>query len=313
MKISYATHTAWSNPGSFRSRLYGLPDAPRKLADVLENFMIHHGTAHLLDVSVPEFAEIDRSLRTVERLLSAAIVRDRRPLSVQRDLSAYLYVGSRDFALMAASVLRSNGIEARLRAGFADYFKTGWWEEHWLCEYRWEGEWKLLDAQLGWRARGAYGIDFEVDDVPRNRFLSAGQLWLAIREGKIRAACCGQFRTGISGIWLPAASILKDTATLCGIEPLPTDHWGPAIDFSRNRAVSVKAYEELDALAQTFMDPPQSPFEARSLVAKFPWAKPGSAITNIVDDVPHDVFVHSQPTVRPVHVYARIQEARANS
>ncbi|MCP4314482.1 MAG: hypothetical protein GY789_00205 [Hyphomicrobiales bacterium] len=313
MKISYATHTAWSNPGSFRSRLSELPDAPRLLADVLENFMIHHGTAHLLDIRVPEIAKFDRRYRTVERLLSAAVMRDRRPLNAQRELSDYLYVGSREFALIAACILRSTGAEARLRVGFVDYFRENHWEEHWLCEYWAEGAWKLLDTQLGWRARGAYGIKFAADDVPQDRFMSASQLWNAIRSGKIKAAQCGQHRAGISGVWLPAASIMKDVATLCGFEPLPTDYWGPAIAFSRNRAVPVRDYDELDALALSFSEAPRSPFEARALAEKYPWSIPGSAITNVIDELPFDLPVGRQPVVRHFHVHARIQEARANS
>ena len=120
-------------------------------------------------------------------------------------------------------------------SAYVDYFKADHWEEHWLCEYWSDGAWKLLDAQLGWRARGAYAIKFASDDVPRERFLSASQLWQAIRSGRIKAAQCGKYRSGTSGIWLPASSIMKDVATLCGYEPLPTDYWGPAIAFNRNR------------------------------------------------------------------------------
>ncbi len=311
MKISYATHTVWSNPGSFRNRLPELPDTPDRMADVLENFMIHHSTAHLLDIRIPDAADFDRRTRTVERLLSTAVMRDRRYLSVQRELSDYLFVGSREFALLAASVLRSNGVEARLRVGFVDYFKTDHWEEQWLCEYWTRDGWKLLDAQLGWRARGAYGIDFPSEDVPEGRFLSAGQLWHAIRSGEIRAAQCGRHRDGITGVWLPAACMLKDVATLCGFEPLATDHWGPATAFSRNRAVSVRDYAELDSLADLFADAPRSPFEARSLAERFSWALPGSAIMNEVDEMPIERVFGRRP-VRHAHLHARIQEARAN-
>lgn len=311
MKISYATHTAWSNPGSFRSRLSELADTPRLFADELENFMIHHGTAQLLDIRMPDMTQFDRRSRTVERLLSTAVMRDRRALTVQRELSDYLFVGSREFALIAACILRSTGAEARLRVGYVDYFKADHWEEHWLCEYWTDGAWKLLDAQLGWRARGAYAIKFASDDVPRERFLSASQLWLAIRSGQIKAAQCGKYRSGTSGIWLPASSIMKDVATLCGYEPLPTDYWGPAIAFSRNRAVPVRDYDELDAIAEAFADAPRSPFEARAVAEQYPWSIPGSAITNVIDEMPFDQMV-ARPVVRHYHLHARIQEARAN-
>lgn len=277
MEISYATHTAWSNPGSFRHRLDELPSTPRDLADVFENFMIHHDVARLLSEANPRYADSDRALRTVERLLGAAFARDRRTLLARRYIPAYLNVTSRDFALIATSVLRSNGIEARVRVGFANYFRVDHWEDHWLCEYRTGDEWRLLDAQLGWRARQALGIGFAVHDVPRDRFLSASQLWLAIRSGNIKAANCGRYHNRTRGAWLPAVNLFKDVAALCGVEALPSDYWGPAVEFSRNRAVSVKAYEELDLLAGAFEDVPQSPWEARARVARYPWANPFDA------------------------------------
>lgn len=205
--MRYAEHTAWSDPGSLSERLAALPTAPRDLADALENFVIHHAAARFLKFGVPDYAEPDRNLRTVERLLGTAFERDSRSLLEQRALSAYLYGTCHDFALIAASVFRSRGIEARLRVGFVDYFRKGHWEDHWLCEYRANGAWRLLDAQLGRRAREGHRIGFEIGDVPRRHFRSGCELWLAIREGEIDPAICGLSYAGISGDWFPASSV----------------------------------------------------------------------------------------------------------
>ncbi|MEM6463474.1 MAG: hypothetical protein AAF724_16330 [Pseudomonadota bacterium] len=311
MKISYATHTVWSNPGFHRSTLFELPDTPDRIADALENFMIHHATAQLLEIRVPEIARRDRQCQSVERLLDAALSRNRGNVRTQRALGEYLYVGSREFALTAASILRSLGIEARLRVGFVDYLSHGYWKKHWLCEYRADNSWKLLDAQLGWRARGAYRIRFGSADVPRDRFLSSSEIWQEIRSGQIKATECGHHVGETGGVWLPAVGMLKDAAALSGFEPVANDNWGPAVAFSRDRAVSLQDYDKLDALAVAFADPPQSPFEARAVAKAFPWSVPGSAITNSVDEVPLEHVV-TRRVVRPYHVHARIQEARAN-
>ncbi|WP_136656314.1 transglutaminase domain-containing protein [Nitratireductor sp. XY-223] len=313
MDISYATHTAWSNPGLFRRRLDELPLDPQGLADVLENFMIHHDVVRLLQLGTPRYAMSDHNMRTVERMLSTALRRDRRSLLVPRDIPAYLHVSARDFALIATSVFRSSGIEARVRVGFADYFRMGHWEDHWLCEYRTDCGWRLFDAQLGWRARQALGISFPIHDVPRSRFLSGGDLWLAIRSGEIKAAKCGRYHSGIRGAWLPATNILKDIATLCGVEPLPSDYWGVAEEFSRNKAVSVKAYEELDALARAFSDMPQSPWEARALVSQFPWANPIDANVSSDEAVVSDKQIIALPAWRHVSAPAPLTQATANN
>ncbi|MFJ3223836.1 hypothetical protein ACIPJS_10740 [Streptomyces sp. NPDC086783] len=34
------------------------------------------------------------------------------------------------------SLLRATGTPARARCGFADHFTAGWYEDHWVTEYR---------------------------------------------------------------------------------------------------------------------------------------------------------------------------------
>ncbi|WP_108882467.1 transglutaminase domain-containing protein [Anderseniella sp. Alg231-50] len=281
--MSYSQHTAWSDPGPFAGSLNDLPADPGQLANCLENFLIHHAAARSLNFGVPDYAESDRNLRTVERLLQTAMDRDNRPLTEHRKLPAYLYGSCHDFTLIAASKFRSQGIDARLRVGFVDYFRKDRWEDHWLCEYRKDGEWRLLDAQLGMRARQGHGIEFDITDVPRSRFKSGCELWLAIRGGEIDPATCGLFYAGISGHWFPASNVLKDAATLAAIEPLPWDYWGPAREFSRDRAVSEEAQAQLEQLARRFVPAPSSPEEASSMLEDFDWARPTREVLSFAD------------------------------
>ena len=48
------------------------------------------------------------------------------------------------------AMLRAQGTPARARCGFGGYFGTGWFEDHWVCEY-WDSgrqRWLLIDAQI---------------------------------------------------------------------------------------------------------------------------------------------------------------------
>lgn len=281
--MSYSQQTAWSDPGRFADCLDDLPADPGELADCLENFLIHHAAARFLNFGVPEYAETDRNLRTVERLFKTAMERDNRPFSAHRQLPAYLYGSCHDFVLIAASKFRSLGIEARLRVGFVDYFRANRWEDHWLCEYRTDEGWRLLDAQLGLRARQGHGIDFDITDVPSSRFKTGCEMWLAIRNGEIDPQTCGLFYAGISGHWFPASNVLKDVATLAATEPLPWDYWGPARDFSRKRTVNEATQLQLEKLAQSFIPAPDSPRKACSVLAGFDWAKPTETVLSFVD------------------------------
>lgn len=281
--MSYSQQTAWSDPGPFADGLDDLPAHPGELADCLENFLIHHAAARFLNFGVPDYAETDRNLRTVERLFQTAKERDNRPFTAHRQLPAYLYGSCHDFVLIAASKFRSLGIEARLRVGFVDYFRENRWEDHWLCEYRTNDGWRLLDAQLGMRARQGHGITFDVTDVPRSRFKTGCEMWLAIRNGDIDPQTCGLFYAGISGHWFPASNVLKDVATLAATEPLPWDYWGPARDFSRKRTVNEATQLQLEKLAQSFIPTPESPRDACSVLEDFDWAKPTTTVLSFVD------------------------------
>lgn len=52
--------------------------------------------------------------------------------------------------VLLAAMLRTQGVPARARCGFAGYFTPGKFEDHWVCEY-WdaaEKRWILVDAQI---------------------------------------------------------------------------------------------------------------------------------------------------------------------
>jgi hypothetical protein len=213
-------HTWWSGPGT-GVRLQALSDEPAVIADSMERFVIHHAVARQIGVGVPAHAEADRSLRRTFFLLGEALRRDSRSLSDRRDIADYLFVTCRDFALVAISILRERGIPARLRAGFASCFTRGVWEHHYVCEYQANGEWALLDAQLGPIARTGLRIPFNIAAVPASGFRPAAAIWRAVRAGEVNAATCGLPNAGIAGEWWIASSVIRDAAALAGIECLP--------------------------------------------------------------------------------------------
>lgn len=266
--------TEWSDPGAHHARLSELPSEPAAIADALEEFVIHHAVARQIGFPVPAYAEDDRSLRRSALLLDTLLQRDARPLSIHRDLPDYLYVTCRDFALLAITALRAQGIPARLRAGFASYFNKGHWEDHYICEYQRDGQWAVLDAQLGPRARAGMRIPFDIANVPSSGWRSAASVWRAVRIGEIDAATCGLTYANIVGEWWIASSVIRDAAALAGIECLPWDDWGPAIAFRATRGVTPEQAHDIDALAQALDPAPPDRNAAQAVLAKFPWAAP---------------------------------------
>lgn len=282
-------HTDWSDPREHADALAALPTDPAALADALEEFVIHHAAARAMGFGVPERAERDRGLRTAERLVATALARDPRPLTVHRDLPDYLYGTCHDFALLAASVLRSAGVAARLRVGFADYLKRGAYDDHWVCEYRDGTTWRLLDAQLGRRARDGFGISFNHADVPRDRFHGAATVWQRLRAGVLDPAHVGVSFAGIVGTWFAASNVMKDCAALAGVEVLPWDYWGPARRFAETRMLDDHDQRMIDALAQALEPPPETRADAAALAAEFPWAIPGEMVASFAAGAFHEM------------------------
>jgi hypothetical protein len=129
---------------------------------------------------------------------------------------------------MLCSILREKGIPARTRCGFGAYFNPGKFEDHWVCEYWNAGQarWILVDAQLDAVQRSAFKIDFNPLDVPRDRFIIAGDAWQMCRAGRAEADRFGLSIAQLHGLWFVAGNVLRDLASLNRMELLPWDVWG---------------------------------------------------------------------------------------
>jgi hypothetical protein len=134
----------------------------------------------------------------------------------------------RHFSLLLAAILRAQGVPARARCGFGAYFMAGRFEDHWVCEY-WHAEqrrWILVDAQIDALHRETLAMDFDPLDVPRDRFVIAGDAWTLSRSGESDPARFGFSPIGMSGLWFIAGNVLRDVAALNNMEMLPWDVWG---------------------------------------------------------------------------------------
>jgi hypothetical protein len=133
------------------------------------------------------------------------------------------------FSVMLCAILRAQGVAARARCGFGAYFTPDKFEDHWVCEYWNAGRarWILVDAQLDAVQRKLFRPDFDPFDVPRNRFIVAGDAWRMCRAGRAEPDRFGLSHvSGLSGMWFIAGNVLRDLASLNRMELLPWDVWG---------------------------------------------------------------------------------------
>lgn len=214
--------------GRYAPVLDGLPSEVADLAIVVQGLMLHE---HLAEHYGVILSDEDRSavhVRPVEGLLERIMARDDRPLETARPPAARVAGNCRHFTVLMVAILRAQGTPARARCGFGTYFVDGRFEDHWVCEY-WnadEQRWMLVDAQIDDRQRGMFSIDFDVTDVPRDRFLTAGDAWGRCRAGEADPDAFGLSAVNEAGSWWVAQNLVRDAAALGKVELLPWDVWG---------------------------------------------------------------------------------------
>ena len=224
----YTQPAAMTSPGRYASLLSDLPRDIPGLAAVGQGLLIHEHMAHGYGVTLSEADRASVHIRPVEGLLAQIVARDDRPLRIARTAAGRLPGNCRHFTVLMAAMLRAQGTPARARCGFGGYFGSGLFEDHWVCEYWHAGQdrWILVDAQIDDRQRSWFPIDFDVTDVPRDRFLIAGQAWARCRSGAADPDDFGLSLVNETGAWWIAANLMRDAAALRNIELLPWDCWG---------------------------------------------------------------------------------------
>jgi hypothetical protein len=215
--------------GAHAAEFNALPGDLASLCEVIQGVLIHRDIAPFLyHVTLSEAQRDDGHIRPMAQMLARIHALDARPLTVAREPEHRLPSVCRHFSLMLCSILRYQGIPARPRCGFGAYFTPGKFEDHWVCEYWNAGDarWVLADAQLDAVQRNALNIDFNPLDVPRDRFIIAGDAWNQCRSGRADANRFGLSFINERGLWFIAGNVVRDLASLNRMEMLPWDVWG---------------------------------------------------------------------------------------
>jgi hypothetical protein len=254
-------------PGRYGALLEPLPRDIAGLAAVGQGLMIHeHMAEEGYGVTLSEADRASVHTRPVEQMLAQIVARDDRPLEVPREPAGRLPVNCRHFTVLMTAALRAQGIPARARCGFGGYFGGDTFEDHWVCEFWNAGQerWALVDAQIDERQRGWFPIDFDVTDVPRDRFLVGGQAWASYRAGLADPDKFGLSLIKESGDWWIAANLMRDAAALLNVELLPWDVWG-AMPGPDDR-IDAGLAELFDRLAELTLEPDAGLAALRELV-----------------------------------------------
>ncbi|WP_437968749.1 transglutaminase-like domain-containing protein [Sorangium sp. So ce260] len=222
----YTRPAAMTSGGAHAPRFDELPGDVASLVRVVQGLLLHQHWAQAYGVELPDERRGESHLRPVDRMLDRLLAHDDRPLSAARPLDTRLVGVCRHFAVLLVALLRAKGIPARARCGFGGYFHSVDFVDHWVCEH-WsaaEARWVLVDAQIDQIQREALKLDFDVLDVPRDRFLIAGDAWAQCRAGEADPSKFGFL--DMRGLWFIEGNVVRDLAALNNMEMLPWDDWG---------------------------------------------------------------------------------------
>jgi len=213
------------DPGELRA----LPRDVAALCQTVQGLLVHRDIAPwLYELKLtPEQRDLANA-RPVAQILSQIRSLNDQPLTEPRPAAQRMPCVCSHFSYLLAGILREQGVPARARCGFGAYFTPGRYEDHWVAEY-WnatERRWVLVDAQIDQIQRDAFRIGFDPIDVPRNRFIIAGDAWQMCRSGRADPNHFGLSMINEQGMWWIAGNLIRDLASLNGVAALPWDVWG---------------------------------------------------------------------------------------
>lgn len=222
----HAAHTVYSDPGAHAPLLADLPTDPPDLSVIARNLIVHYRSVGL---DLPANTAGDINLRWIERLLATDQERHGKPLADPREEAARLQGCCRDHSLFCVAALRSHGVPARTRIGYAGYFHDDWFADHVVVE-AWLGDrWRRFDPEIGpGFAALPEPMDMPTAELGSSGFVTAAQVWVGHRAGTVDADRYGvdPGNTLLRGERYVFDEVIYEIAHRFGDELLLWDGWG---------------------------------------------------------------------------------------
>ncbi len=244
-----------------------IPRDIKEITKIIRGWGIHPVEIFKQNLKFSKYRINDRSLKTVQEVMNKIKKLDNRNLNKTRKTKDKIVIICKHFAMLLTSILRSKGIPARCRCGFATYFSRAWFEDHWICEY-WNGKkWLRVDPQMGRikeDKKHLTSIDF--NNLPKDIFFPAGVLWQLYRKGFISGNYCGfSHERGENGSWYIRGNMLRDFFALNKTE-YTYQETNKLMD--KNYSPNKKDLKLLDEIAKITTNPDKNFRKIRSLYKK---------------------------------------------
>ncbi len=262
----YLQTSEFTELGLYRDFVRGLPDDINELC-LLQRLQTIHPVGLLNpetrmerdgfwgDLSTVPLTRLDFEEDVFPTALSMFAELLRLDPSYDKDRAAVskIHITCRCQAIMLASTLKAKGIPARVRSGYADYIRTpGNYFDHWITEFydRENSRWVLADADIHCDPH----IDFDPNDIPRDRFLTGPMAYLKLRKQELSDEQLSYASWPVTH-GLPAAlrGVFYDFHCLMNHEIIFLHQ--PAYIADKAFELSEEELLEIDALAELMLDP----------------------------------------------------------
>lgn len=183
----YRSQSEISDPGDYAYLFDALQDDLTSLCRAVRNVYIHYRAGNWLDIVIPQERLVEVDTRYCSRILKRVLELDPRPLTEERPPEKRFVGCCRDASLLLCAMLRHKGIPARLRYGFASYFRPfgpDFSVDHVVVD-RYDGTgWKLVDPERYERTIDQGSRQVDTQDIPRDpqAYLSGGATWEHVRD-----------------------------------------------------------------------------------------------------------------------------------
>lgn len=254
-------------PGLYRDYFELLPNDIRKIGHLLRSSFIHRttltagNTGTNKDMKFGDMTKMpwyrqaeDDNLATAIAIIAELFRRDSKGLTLKRKVEDKVVLTCRYIAILMASILKTKGIPARVRSGFAGYWRgEKVSSDHWINEY-WDKNkkrWIRIDVDGSFHDTG-----FDMYNIPDGKFDYSSDSWLSVRSGEIEEKHFWN-AGGMGGLIVIAWELFYDFHCLMNNEIIY--HHSPKIVMpGKFEKLSEKELKEIDDLATLMQEPDEN-------------------------------------------------------
>jgi excinuclease ABC subunit A len=249
----YMQHSQITEPSKYASLFDDLPHDIQSLVKIVQGLLISLPWEDAYNLDFPRERHREIYLRTVPEMLKRILELDPSSLILKRLPEKRKVSLCRDFAVLLVSMLRHQGVPARVRVGFAGYYRaeTPRYWDHRIAEY-WNEElncWVLVDAMTEEPILGRLRFNIDPLNVDSNsQFLLAGDVWQKCRAGEANPKEFGDSPDDL-GMAPIRYALLQDFDYLNKNELVGFDAWHSLINKPENE-VTEEERALLDEIAE---------------------------------------------------------------